>query len=81
MKQCGNNYVTSINMWTPRNAAPAHRLMKNREIRAPSSYKAGRSRGLFGAFFVPLLRRDGPGNPVLPCTRTEKKMNLQNGKT
>lgn len=48
---------------------------------APASHKAARSRGLFGVFFVPLLRRDGPGNPVLPCTRTEKKMNLHNGKT
>lgn len=48
---------------------------------APASHKAARSRGLFGVFFVPLLRRDGPGNPVLPRTRTEKKMNLQNGKT
>lgn len=48
---------------------------------APASHKAARSRGLFGVFFVPLPRRDGPENPVLPRTKTEKKMNLQNGKT
>lgn len=48
---------------------------------APASHKAARSRGLFGVFFVPLPRRDGPGNPALPRTGTEKKMNLHNGKT